>query len=139
MSDERPSALGLRHVALWIAGDAFDRTVRFWTEGLGFRVDWRPDDDNVYLTSGSDNVALHRAAPSRVLDADRSTLDHVGLCVPTAADVAAWHDRLAPAAGDLGLAILQPPKTHRDGATSFYLRDPAGITVQIIHLPGIAP
>ena len=36
------------------------------------------------------------------------------------------------------VAILQPPKTHRDGATSFYLRDPAGTTVQIIHLPNVA-
>jgi len=139
MSDERPATLGLRHVALWIGDDAFDRTVRFWTDGLGFRVDWKPDDDNVYLTSGTDNVALHRCPPTRELDATRSNLDHVGVCVPTAADVGRWHDRLAARADDLGLAILRPVKTHRDGATSFYLRDPAGVTVQIIHLPGIAP
>ena len=135
---ERPALLGLRHVALWIDGAAFDRTLRFWVDALGMRIDWQPDADNVYLTSGTDNVALHRAAASRVVDHSRSALDHVGVCVPTAADVHAWHARLAPQAEDLGIAIVQGPKTHRDGATSFYLRDPAGTTVQIIHLPGVA-
>lgn len=134
---ERPPLLGLRHVALWIEGAAFERTVRFWVDALGLRIDWQPDPDNVYLTSGSDNVALHRAASTRTVDPSRSQLDHVGVCVPEAADVHAWHARLAPEAAALGIAILQPPKTHRDGATSFYLRDPAGTTVQIIHLPGI--
>jgi catechol 2,3-dioxygenase-like lactoylglutathione lyase family enzyme len=134
---ERPPLLGLRHVALWIPDAAFDRTVRFWVDGLGLRVDWQPDADNVYLTSGADNVALHRAAATRDVDHSRSALDHVGLCVPSAADVLAWHSRIAAAADALGVAILQAPKTHRDGATSFYLRDPAGTTVQIIHLPGV--
>jgi catechol 2,3-dioxygenase-like lactoylglutathione lyase family enzyme len=132
---ERPAILGLRHVALVIDDAAFDRTVHFWCEALGMRVDWQPDADNVYLTSGTDNVALHRAKPPRVVDHSRSALDHVGVCVPTAADVHAWHERLAPMATALGIAIVQAPKTHRDGATSFYLRDPAGTTVQIIHLP----
>ena len=135
---ERPAILGLRHVALWIESAVFDRTVQFWVDAIGMRVDWRPDDDNVYLTSGTDNVALHRAPASRSVDHSRSALDHVGLCVPTAADVHAWHDRLALRSDELGIAILQAPKTHRDGATSFYLRDPAGTTVQIIHLPHAA-
>lgn len=135
---ERPAVLGLRHVALWIESDAFERTVHFWVEALGMRIDWQPDEDNVYLTSGSDNVALHRAAASRVVDHSRSALDHVGVCVPTAEDVHAWHARLEPQTAALGIAIVQAPKTHRDGATSLYLRDPSGTIVQIIHLPNVS-
>ena len=33
----------------------------FYVDVLGFRVEWEPDPDNVYLTSGVDNLALHRA------------------------------------------------------------------------------
>ena len=32
---------------------------------LGFAVEWEPDPDNVYLTSGCDNLALHRALRGR--------------------------------------------------------------------------
>jgi catechol-2,3-dioxygenase len=29
---------------------------RFYVEVLGFRVEWEPNAENVYLTSGSDNL-----------------------------------------------------------------------------------
>jgi len=57
----RPEAtLGLRHVALQVRD--LEACERFYTELLGMRVEWRPDPDNVYLTSGTDNLALHRIA-----------------------------------------------------------------------------
>jgi predicted enzyme related to lactoylglutathione lyase len=34
--------------------------------------------------------------------------------------------------------ILKEPKTHRDGARSFYCLDPAGNTVQMIYHPPLA-
>ncbi len=60
---ERPTHAGLRHLAL----NARDLAAmkRFYTELLGFAVEWEPDADNVYLSSGIDNLALHRAAPSQ--------------------------------------------------------------------------
>jgi catechol 2,3-dioxygenase-like lactoylglutathione lyase family enzyme len=33
---------------------------RFYVELLGLKGEWRPDVDNVYLTSGCDNLALHK-------------------------------------------------------------------------------
>ena len=36
---------------------------QFYMDLLGFDVEWEPDADNVYLTSGTDNLALHRASP----------------------------------------------------------------------------
>ena len=44
---------------------------RFYVDVLGFAVEWEPDPDNVYLTSGRDNLALHRAADAAFGVTDR--------------------------------------------------------------------
>jgi len=125
---ERPTHTGLRHLALHVR--ALDEMVRFYVDLLGFAVVWRPDADNVYLSSGADTLALHRAP------ADRSTaggaLDHLGLTVAAGEDV----DRWAAYLESRGVALDAPPRAHRDGARSCYVRDPDGNRVQIIHLPG---
>lgn len=127
-----PATLGLRHVAVSVAGEDFERCVRFYREGMGMAVDWQPDADNVYLSSGGDNLALHRVAR---VDHAVSALDHLGFVVPSADDVRAWHERVAGLAGEHAVEIVMAPKLHRDGATSFYFRDPAGNKVQVIHIP----
>ena len=43
-------------------------------------VVWQPDPDNAYLSSGCDNLALHRGA---VGAAESQALDHLGFIVPT--------------------------------------------------------
>lgn len=132
----RPGLLGMRHVALYVEAARFDATVGFYREAMGLGVDWEPDADNIYLSSGRDNVAIHRV--QRDVDTRASQLDHLGFLVPRVEDVAAWHERLAPDADRLDIEILTPVKTHRDGATSFYLLDPSRTKVQIIHIPSIA-
>ncbi len=134
---ELPPSLGLRHVALWIPDEKFGQTVAFYRDGVGLRVDWQPDEDNVYLSGGPDNLALHRVRPPRRIDLTTSSLDHLGFCVPNAAAVHAWHARLAEVASAGGCEIAAGVRTHRDGATSFYVRDPAGTTVQFIHIPNL--
>ncbi len=131
----RPALVGLRHLALWVPSMHFDATVQFYREVIGMALQWQPDPDNVYLSTGSDNLALHRAAADRTVEQGRSPLDHLGFFVPTAADVTAWHDVVVEHGTALGAEITQAVRTHRDGATSFYLRDPAGHVVQILHLP----
>ena len=131
--DAMPPTLGLRHLALFVPDATFEATVRFYVEGMGMGVDWKPDPDNVYLSSGSDNLAIHRA--QRAVDLATSPLDHLGFLVPAPADVDAWHARLEGRAEALGHELLNPPKQHRDDSRSFYLRDPAGHQVQIIHIP----
>ena len=137
---KRPETIGgLHHVALKVADFAACET--FYTELLGFEVEWRPDDDNVYLTTGSDNLALHRdgarpAAPSDAPNgAPNGALDHIGIVLPTPDDVDAWHAFLV----ERGVTIEAAPKTHRDGARSFYCRDPDGNCVQMIYHPPLAP
>jgi catechol 2,3-dioxygenase-like lactoylglutathione lyase family enzyme len=120
-----PPTLGLRHVALRVHD--LQAAERFFTEALGYRVEWRPDPGNVYLIRSHDNVALHRVdAPP-----ERGLLDHVGLLVERAEDVDAWATWLEARA----VRILQPPRTHRDGARSLYAAGPEGLVVQVIHHP----
>jgi len=57
MKESRPSLKGLRHLALRVSDMAAARA--FYQELLGMTVVWEPDPENVYLTSGCDNLALH--------------------------------------------------------------------------------
>ena len=125
---DRPTHAGLRHLALH-ARD-LDAMTRFYVDLLGFVVEWEPDADNVYLSSGVDNLALHRSTTA----AARGALDHLGLIVRSADDVDRWAAFLA----SRGVAIEAAPRTHRDGARSCYFKDPDGNTVQIIHHPPIS-
>ena len=111
---------------------------QFYVDLLGFDVEWEPDADNVYLSSGTDNLALHRAPLAGTgqegQGAVPGALDHFGLIVRSPADVDAWAAFLA----SRGVTIDQPPRTHRDGARSCYFKDPDGNSVQIIHHPPIS-
>jgi catechol 2,3-dioxygenase-like lactoylglutathione lyase family enzyme len=136
---DRPRHAGLRHLALNVRDLAAMK--RFYVDLLGFAVEWEPDDDNIYLTSGVDNLALHRSTSltaGRSVNASRAdepaALDHLGLIVRAAADVDEWAVFLE----GHGVTIDAKPRTHRDGARSCYFRDPDGNRVQIIHHPPIA-
>ena len=122
-----PPTSGLRHVALHAR--RFEATLAFYRDLLGMRVEWRPDADNAYLTSGVDNLAIHRAEGPVAVAGQR--LDHIGFVLEAAADVDRWHDYLAAQ----GFTPDAPPRTHRDGARSFYCKDPEGTAVQFIHHP----
>jgi catechol 2,3-dioxygenase-like lactoylglutathione lyase family enzyme len=131
---DRPSHAGLRHLALNVRDLAAMK--RFYVDVLGFAIEWEPDPDNVYLTSGIDNLALHRStAPAAGAPAnDHGALDHLGLIVRSADDVDAWAAYLE----GHGVTLDARPRTHRDGARSCYFSDPDGNKVQIIHHPPIS-
>jgi catechol 2,3-dioxygenase-like lactoylglutathione lyase family enzyme len=126
-----PPHAGMRHVALNVKD--LEACERFYVALLGMNVEWRPDPDNVYLTSGADNLALHRASAEFAPPATQH-LDHIGFILREPAQVDAWHEFLKLN----GVTIVKAPKTHRDGARSFYCRDPDGNVVQFIHHPPIA-
>lgn len=126
-----PATAGMRHVALWVSD--LEACKIFYCDLLGMEVEWQPDKENLYLTGGSDNVALH-VAP-RAFDPDaQQHLDHIGFILRKAEDVDAWYDFLV----SNKVKIAKEPKTHRDGARSFYCFDPDGNVVQMIHHPPIA-
>jgi catechol 2,3-dioxygenase-like lactoylglutathione lyase family enzyme len=126
---ERPTHAGLRHLALNVTNLAEMKS--FYVDLLGFAVEWQPDPDNIYLSSGVDNLALHRAASGA---APGGVLDHLGLIVRKAEDV----DRWAAFLESRGVTIEAKPRTHRDGARSCYFKDPDGNRIQIIHHPPIS-
>jgi catechol 2,3-dioxygenase-like lactoylglutathione lyase family enzyme len=107
----------------------------FYVDLLGFHVEWEPDPQNVYLTSGRDNLALHESAgEAGGGSAAPGALDHLGLVVEAAGQVDEWAAYLEAT----GVVLDMRPKTHRDGARSCYFRDPDGNRVQIIHHPPIS-
>ena len=128
---KRPEThLGLRHVALNVRDMAASE--HFYVELLGLEVEWRPDPDNLYLTSGPDNLALHKATEDERDEAGQR-LDHIGFFLPTEESVDAWFEFLSSA----GVQMRNAPRTHRDGARSFYCSDPDGTVVQMIYHPPI--
>lgn len=127
---------GLRHLALKVSD--VDRAAKFYSSVFGMRVVWQPDADNAYLSSGCDNLALHRGSHG---DADAQVLDHLGFIVPTIADVeASWkwaqEERLDIASAEassrrLGVVLPSrsgwqrdpgPVRTHNQCATDFVAR-----------------
>jgi len=129
MSSHKPPAglKGLHHVALMV--EDVEACEHFYCQLLGMQVEWRPDPDNVYLTSGKDNLAIHRSAA--IIDETAQRLDHIGFIMQDAQTVDNWYDFLR----QHNVEIVKAPKTHRDGARSFYCKDPAGTTVQLIFHP----
>jgi catechol 2,3-dioxygenase-like lactoylglutathione lyase family enzyme len=131
---QRPSHAGMRHLALNVRDLAAMK--RFYVDLLGFTVEWEPDPDNLYLSSGIDNLALHRVAvlPTGPSVWANQALDHLGVIVRDTNDVDTWAAFLE----GHGVTIDAKPRTHRDGARSCYVRDPDGNKVQIIHHPPIS-
>ena len=129
----KPTHKGIRHLALHVK--SLEQMKQFYTEVLGFVVEWEPDSDNIYLTSGTDNLALHRSASATTKEVlSETTLDHFGLVVSSPADVDSWADYLH----GQNVLIDKVPKTHRDGARSCYFSDPDGNQIQIIYHPPIS-
>jgi len=125
-----PATGGMRHVALYAL--KFEACEHFYTELLGMAVEWRPDADSVYLCSGNDNLALHRATIPFAEEGQH--LDHIGFIMRQMGDVDVWYDFLL----ENNVEMRTKPRTHRDGARSFYCFDPDGNTVQMIYHPPIS-
>ncbi len=125
---EAPATRGIRHVAFVCADLA--RMESFYCDVMGYRVEWRPSESDVYLTRGEDTLALHAGTH----ESQESRLDHIGLVVSALEGVDEWAGYLRAR----GIGLAKEPRTHRDGARSLYLRDPEGNVVQILYHPSLA-
>lgn len=134
-----PLHRGLRHLALRVTD--LQRSRRFYEQLLAMKVVWEPDADNVYFSSGSDNLALHQISKDELAAYRRSgtqLLDHVGVILDSPQAVDQMYRDVAPRVEELGGAVVKPPKQHRDGSYSFYFADPDGNVIQALYEPTIS-
>lgn len=125
---------GMRHIALKVKDLKRSRT--FYQEILGMEVVWEPDPQNVYLSSGPDNLALHEIVREEdFLPPSKQQLDHLGFVVESAERV----QELEREFRAKGVKIVHPFKIHRDGSASFYCADPDGIVIQMLYEPHLSP
>ncbi|MFO0775411.1 MAG: VOC family protein [Nitrospiraceae bacterium] len=134
-----PDHGGLRHLALRVTDLA--RSRRFYETLFGMRVVWEPDPENVYFSSGADNVALHQIPAAELAEyrAERGQfLDHVGVIMYQPEDVDRFYARVQQEGDSVGARIVKPPKRHRDGSYSCYIADPDGNVIQALYEPTIS-
>lgn len=123
---------GMRHLALRVSD--VERSKQFYIRTFGMKLVWQPDPENAYLSSGCDNLALHRGDCLNAADPGQ-TLDHLGFIVADKSDLESGYSQAQLA----GLDIVHPLKHHRDGSASFYIRDPDGVVIQLLFEPTISP
>ncbi len=134
-----PLHRGLRHLALRVINLPLSR--RFYEQLLGFQPVWEPDPDNVYFSSGTDNLALHQISKSETDSYDSSKtqlLDHMGVILDSPQAVDQMYQHIAPQIESMGGRIVKYPKQHRDGSYSFYFSDPDGNVIQALYEPTIS-
>ena len=122
---------GLRHVAIRVRDIRCSKA--FYQQCFGMEVVWEPDAENVYLSSGPDNIALHQL-PEGAAPSEQQQLDHIGFIVETAERV----KQLEAEFQQKGTRIVHSFKVHRDGSASFYCADPDGIIIQLLYEPTLS-
>ena len=134
-----PTHRGLRHLALRVTDLARSRA--FYERFLAMKVVWEPDQDNVYFSSGTDNLALHQIAPADLAQYQPlrgQLLDHFGVILQSPAHVDEMFREVQQDAAQFGATIAKPPKQHRDGSYSFYFTDPDGNVIQALYEPTLS-
>ncbi|MDH3770712.1 MAG: VOC family protein [Nitrospirota bacterium] len=125
---------GLRHLALRVRDVLTSQA--FYERHFDMKVVWKPDPDNVYLSTGVDNLALHQVPKEefeKFATSPHHPLDHLGFLMDSREKVEALFAEVSAE----GVTIVHPPKLHRDASFSFYLADPDSNTIQVLFEPRV--
>jgi catechol 2,3-dioxygenase-like lactoylglutathione lyase family enzyme len=123
---------GLHHLALKVKD--LKQSKAFYQEMFGMVVVWEPDEKNVYLSSGTDNLALHEHTSAAEPSPDSQQLDHLGFIIDRIETVRDLEREFRAKQ----VKIVHPFKNHRDGSASFYCADPDGIVIQLLYEPHLS-
>ncbi len=132
--DTKNKTCGLRHLALRVRDVQVSQA--FYERLFDMKLVWQPDPDNVYLSTGVDNLALHQVPAEefeKFAASPHHPLDHLGFLMDSVESVKAMFQEVSAQ----GVTIVNPPKHHRDGSFSFYLADPDQNTIQILFEPSV--
>ncbi len=125
---------GLRHLALRVRDVKVSQD--FYERLFDMKLVWQPDPENVYLSTGVDNLALHQISAEEQKQFKPSPvdpLDHLGFLMDSQESVKALFQEVSAQ----GVTIVKPLKLHRDGCFSFYLEDPDHNTIQVLFEPSV--
>lgn len=120
--------LGIKHVALKVRN--FNECLDFYTNIVGMSIDWKPDEENAYLSNGKDNLALH-LDNKLDLKSKNNRLDHFGIMLAEKKNVDEWYEFML----SNKVAIFKDIQNHRDGSRSFYCYDPDYNVLQFLWHP----
>ena len=132
--ENRRKTRGLRHLALRVRDIHVSQA--FYERLFDMKLVWQPDPDNVYLSTGVDNLALHQVPTEefeKFAASPHHPLDHLGFLMDSPDSVNAMFQEVSAQ----GVTIVHPPKKHRDGSFSFYLADPDHNTIQVLFEPSV--
>ena len=122
----------MRHIALKVRSVVQSKA--FYQNIFGMDVVWEPDAQNVYLSSGCDNIAIHEVSENFLKTAEERQLDHFGFVVESVERV----EELETEFRSQGVKIVHPFEVHRDGSASFYCADPDGVVIQMLYEPTLS-
>jgi catechol 2,3-dioxygenase-like lactoylglutathione lyase family enzyme len=123
---------GMHHLALKVKD--LKRSKAFYQEMFGMEVVWEPDEKSVYLSTGTDNLALHEYASATEPSPDSQQLDHLGFIIDRIETVRGLESEFRAKQ----VKIIHPFKNHRDGSASFYCADPDGVVIQLLYEPHLS-
>ena len=105
--EDIPHGKGLRHVALNVTNLEVSKT--FYHTWFGMTVVWEPDAENVYISSGVDNLALHQIPKenmSAYQQGHAQFLDHLGFVMGSPESVDQLYERVIKE----GIEIIRHPE-----------------------------